>query len=157
MIPEHFKCKVSLGYLGEAGEVLCLCSRRKILSGNVPCTQCLLGEYSPRKLRETSEPLWTFTYSSIQWGLNSACTWCWCTPGGQQRRPVNLGPHWWVSGQFGLNNNRLFKYSMACLFYWGEGGRISLCTLDCPGTGFIDQPGLNFTKICLPQLPECWD
>jgi hypothetical protein len=27
----------------------------------------------------------------------------------------------------------------------------------CPGTGFLDQGGLELTDICLPLPPEYWD
>jgi hypothetical protein len=32
-----------------------------------------------------------------------------------------------------------------------------LCSLGCPGTSYVDQPGLELTEICLPLPPMCWD
>uniref|UniRef100_A0A8C8UP70 Uncharacterized protein n=1 Tax=Peromyscus maniculatus bairdii TaxID=230844 RepID=A0A8C8UP70_PERMB len=29
--------------------------------------------------------------------------------------------------------------------------------LDCPGTHFVDQAGLELTEICLPLPHKCWD
>jgi hypothetical protein len=35
--------------------------------------------------------------------------------------------------------------------------RESLCISDCPGIHYVDQAGLEFTEIYLPQPPKCWD
>jgi hypothetical protein len=32
-----------------------------------------------------------------------------------------------------------------------------LCNAGCPGTHFVDQAGLELTKISLPLLPKHWD
>ena len=34
---------------------------------------------------------------------------------------------------------------------------VSLCIPGCPGAHFIDQAGLELTKICLPLPPKCWN
>ncbi|GAB1294569.1 Armadillo repeat-containing protein 8 [Apodemus speciosus] len=36
-------------------------------------------------------------------------------------------------------------------------GRVSLCSLGCSGTYYVDQAGLELKKIHLPLSPECWD
>jgi hypothetical protein len=35
--------------------------------------------------------------------------------------------------------------------------RVSLCSLGCPETHFVDPAGLKLTEICLPLPPKCWD
>jgi hypothetical protein len=35
--------------------------------------------------------------------------------------------------------------------------RVSLCSLGCLRTHFVDQAGLRFTEIHLPLPPSCWD
>lgn len=36
-------------------------------------------------------------------------------------------------------------------------GRISVCRPGLTGTHYVDQTGLELTKIAYPMPPECWD
>ena len=35
--------------------------------------------------------------------------------------------------------------------------RVSMCSLGCFGTCYVDQASLKLVEICLPLPPECWD
>jgi hypothetical protein len=48
--------------------------------------------------------------------------------------------------------SKFFKFGL-----FASQDRISLCSLGCPGSSFIDQAGLELTEIHLPLPPECWD
>ena len=36
-------------------------------------------------------------------------------------------------------------------------GRVSLCSLSCPGTPYVDKVEFELTEILLSQPSECWD
>jgi hypothetical protein len=54
-------------------------------------------------------------------------------------------------------SNRAELFLRVSAWFWFLQDRVSLFGLDWPGTCFVDQAGLEFTEICLPLPPECWD
>ena len=74
-----------------------------------------------------------------------------CQP--PQSEHMHLGPH-----RLKTQTNQSPKHTapVSNHNYFFQTGSL-LCRPACTGAHSIDQVGLEFTEICLPLSPECWD